>query len=214
MLHVSLWDLASLDWTVADAQRRLAENPAALADLRAVLQHRLASAPAHPAGQLPALSGPLTVHAAYTRAEVLVGLGHWSLSRRPAQREGVLHLAGPRVDAFFVTLQKTEANYSPTTMYEDYLISPDLFHWQSQSGTSVASATGQRYLRHGERGYTPLLFVRETPKLATGSSAPFYYLGPCDYVAHNGNRPINITWKLRHPVPARLFRTMARQNVG
>ena len=214
MLHVSLWDLASLDWTVADAQRRLAENPAALADLRAVLQHRLASAPAHPAGQLPALSGPLTVHAAYTRAEVLVGLGHWSLSRRPTQREGVLHLAGPRVDAFFVTLQKTEANYSPTTMYEDYLISPDLFHWQSQSGTSVASATGQRYLRHRERGYTPLLFVRETPKLATGSSAPFYYLGPCDYVAHNGNRPINITWKLRHPVPARLFRTMARQNVG
>ena len=126
----------------------------------------------------------------------------------------MLHLPGPRIDAFFVTLQKTEANYSPTTMYEDYLISPELFHWQSQSGTSVTSATGQRYLRHRERGYTPLLFVREAAELATGGAAPFHYLGPCEYVSHTGSRPISIVWKLRYPVPARLFRTMARQNVG
>ncbi|MFM8285908.1 MAG: DUF3427 domain-containing protein [Planctomycetaceae bacterium] len=214
MLHVSLWDEVSLGWSLDEAQRRLGQNRSALADLREVLRHRLAAAPTHPSGQLPRLSGPLTVHAPYTRAEVLVGLGYWSLARRPTQREGVLHLPGPRIDAFFVTLQKTEANYSPTTMYEDYLISPELFHWQSQSGTSVTSATGQRYLRHRERGYTPLLFVREAADLATGGAAPFHYLGPCEYVSHTGSRPISIVWKLRYPVPARLFRTMARQNVG
>ena len=43
------------------------------------------------------------------------------------------------VDAFFVTLKKSESDYSPTTMYRDYPISPTLFHWESQSTTSVAS---------------------------------------------------------------------------
>lgn len=44
---------------------------------------------------------------------------------------------------------------SPTTMYEDYLISHDLFHWQSQSNTSEQSPTGQRYIRHRDLGYMP-----------------------------------------------------------
>ncbi len=90
------------------------------------------------------MAGPLTIHAAYTRDEILLGWGHWSLERRPDQREGVLHIPGAKIDAFFVTLQKTEEEYSPTTMYEDYLIAHDQFHWQSQSNTSVQSPTGQR----------------------------------------------------------------------
>ena len=60
------------------------------------------------------------------------------------------------VDAFFVTLKKSEADYSPTTMYRDYPISPTLFHWESQSTTSVASPTGQRYLN----GSSTVLLVR------------------------------------------------------
>lgn len=48
----------------------------------------------------------------------------------------------------------------------------------------------------------------------SGSSAPYTYLGPCDYISHEGSRPISIVWRLRHAVPVRLFRVMARQNVG
>ncbi|MEI7461399.1 MAG: DUF3427 domain-containing protein [Pirellula sp.] len=95
--------------------------------------------------------------------------------------------------------------------YEDYLISHDLFHWQSQSNTSEQSPTGQRYIRHSELGCTPLLFVRETKTLSSGLSAPYHFLGPCSYVNHTGSRPISITWKLQHQVPTRLLRTMARQ---
>ena len=51
-------------------------------------------------------------------------------------REGVFYFAEHNVDAFFVTLKKSEADYSPTTMYADYPISRDLFHWESQSTTS------------------------------------------------------------------------------
>jgi crotonobetainyl-CoA:carnitine CoA-transferase CaiB-like acyl-CoA transferase len=94
---------------------------------------------------------------------------------------------------------------------EDYMISHDLFHWQTQSNTSEQSSTGQRYLRHREMGYTPLLFVRETKVLPSGLSAPYHFLGPCQYVSHTGSRPISITWRLKHPVPAGLYRSMARQ---
>ena len=90
------------------------------------------------------------------------------------QRGGVLHLKDRKLDVFFVTLQKSEDEYSPTTMYEDYLISHDLFHWQTQSNTSEQSSTGQRYLRHEEMGYTPLLFVRETKNLPSGLTATYH----------------------------------------
>jgi superfamily II DNA or RNA helicase/HKD family nuclease len=214
MLQVTLWADQSLGWKVEEAGVRLRQNPAAVADLQAILQYRLAHAPANHVGRVQDLAGPLTIHSQYTRDEILVGLGHWSLARRPDQREGVLHLSQAKVDAFFITLQKTEEDYSPTTMYEDYLISHELFHWQSQSVTSAESPTGQRYIRHRELGYTPLLFVRERKQLPSRLAAPYVFLGPCEYVSHQGSRPMSIVWRLRYAVPARLFRVMARQSVG
>ena len=214
MLHVSLWGQDSKGWTLENSSARLQQNPATIDDLRLVLHYRLCHAPTHRAGSVPSVAGPLTIHAAYTRDEILVGLGHWSLERRPDQREGVLHLPEMKVDAFFVTLQKAEDDYSPTTMYEDYLISHNQFHWQSQSNTSVDSPTGQRYLHHQKLGYTPLLFVRETKSLPSGLSAPYFFLGPCEYLSHEGSRPISIVWRLLNSVPARLFRAMALQNTG
>ncbi len=50
--------------------------------------------------------------------------------------------------------------------------------------------------------------------LPSGLSAPYFFLGPCQYVRHLGSRPMSIVWELAHPVPARLFRAMAIQNVG
>lgn len=210
MLHVSLWGTLHTELALEQAMQKLAMNSSAIDDLGAVLDYRLKHSPLIETTDTSAYD-PLAIHAAYTRDEILVALGHWSFSSRPSQREGVLHLRDRKLDVFFVTLQKTEDEYSPTTMYEDYLISHDLFHWQSQSNTSAQSSTGRRYIQHREHGYTPLLFVRETKTLPSGLSAPYHFLGPCSYVSHSGSRPISITWKLQHPVPARLFRTMARQ---
>ena len=113
-----------------------------------------------PALELP-FACPLTLHASYTRDEVLVALGHWTRNKQSEMREGVLHLPDLRADVFFVTLQKTEKDYSPTTMYQDYAINDRLFHWQSQSTTSAESPTGRRYVEHHQLGYTVLLFGRE-----------------------------------------------------
>ena len=63
------------------------------------------------------------VHARYQREEILAAL---DFPRNPNSfREGVWYSAEHNVDAFFVTLKKSEADYSPTTMYRDYPISPN-----------------------------------------------------------------------------------------
>ena len=126
---------------------------------------------------------PLTLHAPYTRDEVLAALGTGLASEQPEMREGVLHLPDLQADVFFVTLHKTEKDYSPTTMYQDYAINERLFHWQSQSTTSADSPTGRRYVEHAERGYTVLLFGREH-KSRNGLAQPFSFLGPARYVGH------------------------------
>ncbi len=193
-----------------EAHKKLRLNPSAISDLRSLLDYCIKHAPL--VGETDdARTSPLAIHAAYTRDEAMVALGHWSFASRPSHREGVLHLKDKKLDVFFVTLQKTESDYSPTTMYEDYLISHDQFHWQSQSSTSDQSATGQRYIQHREQGYIPLLFVRETKSLPSGLSAPYHFLGPCRYVSHTGSKPISIVWQLDHPVPTRLSRSFVRQ---
>ncbi|QDV12381.1 type I restriction enzyme EcoKI subunit R [Rosistilla oblonga] len=210
MLHTALWGTQHVGMSLDEADQRLRANPSVVQDLSDILDYRLKHSPLIVSPTSPSYA-PLAIHANYTRDEILVGLGHWRFNNRPSQREGVLHMKTRKLDVFFVTLQKSEDEYSPTTMYEDYLISHDLFHWQSQSNTSEQSPTGQRYIRHRERHYTPLLFVRETKTLTSGLAAPYHFLGPCHYVSHTGSRPISITWKLEHAVPTRLLRTMARQ---
>lgn len=206
MLHITLWGDEGASMSPGQADSRLFANPNAVADLRAMLDYRLRHTRTRPTDLLPHLAGPLALHAEYTRDEALIGLGHWDLDRRPDFREGVLHLPHRKVDAFFVTLHKTEDAYSPTTMYEDYAISDRLFHWQSQSTTSAESPTGRRYIHHREQGYTPLLFVRERKFLRTGLASPYAFLGPADYVSHEGSRPVSIVWRVRTPMPSRITR--------
>ena len=145
---------------------------------------------------------PLQIHARYNREEILAGLGHASLSSLPAHfREGVKYFEGLNVDAFFVTLEKSDSEFSPTTMYRDYPISRSLFHWESQSTTSLNSPTGQRYVNGTS---TVLLFAR-TNKDGDFGARPYLFLGPATIVDHQGEKPIAITWKLKYEMPAEFF---------
>ena len=114
-----------------------------------------------------------------------------------------------QTDAFFVTLNKTERDYSPTTMYRDFALSPELFHWESQNATSVTSPVGRRYLTQRESGTHVLLLVRESKKTDWGGTAAYACLGPATYVEHTGSKPIAITYRLRHPMPTEVYRRAA-----
>ena len=142
---------------------------------------------------------PLRVHAHYQREEILAAVGYASLSRKPTSvMQGVAYSEATNTDLLFVTLKKSEADFSPTTMYRDYPIDAQTFHWESQSTTSVASPTGQRYLTGTS---AVLLFVRYEQKNEFGT-APYLCLGRALYRSHAGERPIAITWSLEHPMPS------------
>lgn len=148
---------------------------------------------------------PLEVHASYSREEILAALGFASLRRTPStMREGVAWCEAVNADAFLITLKKSDRDYSPTTMYRDFALSLNLFHWESQSTTSATSPTGQRYIHHRERGSHILLFVRNAKTNALGTS-PYVFLGPAEYVSHEGDQPMAITWKLHHPMPTEVY---------
>jgi len=207
MLHVSLW--GEWEGSTREGLRRLRDNPNFRNELIELLQYRFEKVSfVPPATQLP-FETPLEIHAQYTRDEVLAGLGYWTTTSRPAMREGVRYLAHIKTDVLFVTLNKTEQHYSPTTMYDDYAITDALFHWQSQSNTSVTSKTAARYLNHIEMGTNVLLFVRENTN-RDGRSEPFHFLGPVVYESHSGSKPVSIIWRMVNPIPARILATARR----
>lgn len=154
---------------------------------------------------------PLLSHATYRREEILAALryGSLELGKNVQHREGVAWCPATSTDAFFVTLNKDDKKHSATTMYRDYAISPELFHWESQNATSPGSPTGKRYLDRAAHGSRILIFTRDTSEDETGLTVPYTCLGQVDYVQHAGEKPIAITWKLHRTMPADVFATAA-----
>lgn len=212
MLHLSIWG----SWQAADLREsldRLRQNPAHLAELIELLQYRYDKLPTIPPELKLPYACPLELHCSYTRDEILGAFGYWDLQRRPGQREGTLFLRDLSTDLFFVTLNKTEGHYSPTTMYEDYAVSERLFHWQSQSTTRESSPTGQRYIGQAQQKHTVLLFVRED-RSRNGLASPYLFLGPVVYQSHTGSPPMSILWRLDYPIPAHLLPVTQRLTVA
>ncbi len=204
MLHFSLWGSRTPFSSAEASLQRLLANPGRaeeLIELSGVLHDRIHRV-------TPALevvgSRPLHVHARYSRDEALAAFGMRDLNG--TWGSGVRWVPGDQADVFFVTLVKTEAHFSPTTMYADHAISPTLFQWESQNATAERSPTGQRYINHRTMGTTVHLFVRET-KTADGTlgTPPYLYAGPMSYASHTGERPMRILWRLEHALPADIY---------
>ncbi|MBP1925270.1 superfamily II DNA or RNA helicase [Sedimentibacter acidaminivorans] len=143
---------------------------------------------------------PLKLHCKYSMAEILAAFEENKLDKKSSFREGVLYLKDKKTDMFFITLNKSEKDYSETTMYDDYAIDDKYFHWQSQSGTSDTSPTGQRYINHESMGSKVVLFVREKKKV-NGITEPYYCLGTARFVSYEGSKPMSIVWKLDNKMP-------------
>jgi superfamily II DNA or RNA helicase len=150
-------------------------------------------------------SVPLQVHANYTREEILAAFGASTVAKPLPLQTGVYWHEPTRTDLLFITLQKAEKDYSPTTRYLDYAISERLFHWETQAKDTVASERGQNYIHHRERGRSVALFIREAKKDPTGRTMPYFSAGTVNYVEHRSERPIQITWRLDHPLPGGTF---------
>jgi len=146
----------------------------------------------------------LMLYQNYTRNDIIflfeagVKEGSW--------REGVSRAGNHYF--LFVNLNKSES-VEEHLKYKDYFIDQSHFHWQSQNQTSHESTVGQNYINHKEKGLHIHLFVRKFDKMH-GMTLPFMYLGEVDYVSSHGDKPMNITWRLHHPVPEDLFIDLIR----
>ena len=149
MLVASLCDQAvTKEETLADGLNRLWDHPqvrAELIELFGVLaeqiDHQHYGLPEHP-------DVPLQVHARYTRLEILAAFRPQPKAKVPAWQTGCYWVPEAKADLFAFTLDKTSGQFSPTTRYKDYAISPTLIHWESQSVTRADSETGLRSIGH------------------------------------------------------------------
>ena len=157
---------------------------------------------------------PIKMHVRYPKEHILVAFGDSTFTKKSSSREGVLTIAAANTDLLFVTLNKCEKQFSATTMYHDYAISPTLFHWQTQNSAKPTSGRGLIYINQKQNNKTFLLFVREQSKDENGRTMGFVNFGPVDFVKYEGSQPMNITWKLKHPMPSYLWHEAAKLAVG
>lgn len=207
MLFFSLWPKPTGITSYGDGFRALHQEQAFRDEARQILDWAIDHA-AHITRPLIGrlADTPLRSHASYLREEAAAAVGHATIQRPPGNlREGVFYEPELNVDSLLVTLHKTEQGFSPTTMYRDYAINSDLFHWESQSRTSQASPTGQRYLGQRTNGTEVLLYVRNRKVWDFGGGAPYTLLGAVDFVDHRGEKPIAIKWKLRREMPPQVL---------
>jgi superfamily II DNA or RNA helicase/HKD family nuclease len=192
------------DTTVRDGAVLRWSHPQVIAELVELLDVHATRIEHVPVQLLSHPDVPLEVHARYTRIEILAAFDIGKRARVPRWQTGVYWAPNVRTDLLAFTLDKTTGQFSPTTRYRDYAISPDLIHWESQSVTRADSETGRRYQQHVARETSVMLFARRR-----SNERAFYLLGPATYVGHDSERPMAITWRLRHPVPGDLFAEFA-----
>ncbi|MEM0157430.1 MAG: DUF3427 domain-containing protein [Thermoplasmataceae archaeon] len=204
MFHFTIWQKTPEKCgfnNLKEGLLKIRENRNMYTDLMELLHYNLNSIDFVDEPVDTGFESPLYLHCSYTRDQILVAFDYLTPGN---VREGVKYFPDRKTDILFITLNKSEDHYSPSTMYRDYSISDVLFHWQSQSTTSEDSATGQRYINHRRQGGRVLLFVRENREDMVGA-APYTFLGTAEYLSHTGSRPMNIVWKLDRPIPARFL---------
>jgi len=156
----------------------------------------------------------LRLHARYAREQILVAFGATTFERQTPAREGVFVLKDQNIELMFVTLDKNEKQFSPTTMYHDYAINEHRFHWQSQNSARPDKGRGLEYIQHRKVGKRLFLFVREQTKDEYGRTMGFVNYGEVEYVSHTGSQPMSITWKLKAPMPSFMWHQAAKLAIG
>lgn len=159
-------------------------------------------------------SQPLKLHARYTRDQILAAFGFYTFDNKPSNREGVAHSKEKNTEILFVTLNKSEVDFSPTNLYKDFAISETIFEWQTQNSASPNKGKGYDYVHHKKIGLKILLFVRERTEDQFQNTMGFVFLGEADLIEHFGAKPMTIKWELHEPMPHYIWKESAKMAVG
>jgi superfamily II DNA or RNA helicase len=157
---------------------------------------------------------PLKLHSRYTRDQILVAFELSTFDKKSSNREGVAENKNLNTELLFIDLIKSEEDFSPTTLYNDFAISETLFHWQSQNQTRKDSGKGLTYINHLKLGKRILLFVREKANNQFGNTMGYVFIGEANFIENEGSKPMSIKWELNEPMPMYLWKDSAKMSVG
>ncbi|MDA8686132.1 DUF3427 domain-containing protein [Robiginitalea sp.] len=214
MLHYDVWQNAEVYTSLTDSIQEIGRNTVLTQELIEVLEI-LIDQIAHQ--ELPIalpFNQPLKVHSRYTRDQILAAFGLSTFHKKSSSREGVVINKKRNVELLFINLIKSEENFSPSTMYDDYAISETLFHWQSQNSAGPDTPKGMSYINHVKEGKRILLFVREKNRDEFGNTMGYVFIGEGVLKEHYGAKPMSIVWELKEALPHYLWKEAAKLRVG
>ncbi|MGZ3766191.1 MAG: DUF3427 domain-containing protein [Mucilaginibacter sp.] len=217
MFHYDIWQKDGVKWgfkSIQESVLQIAKNPLMVEELNEVVDYLIDKVDFVEKGIKLDYPFPLKVHSRYNRDQILVAMGLHQFDKSSANREGVALNKDINTEALFVTLKKSEKEYSPTTLYDDYAINEYLFHWQSQNATSPESPKGLSYINQVDQNKKILLFVREQNEDEYGFTMSYVFLGEANFINSSGSKPMNVEWKLHEPMPAYIWKESGKLAIG
>lgn len=214
MLHYDVWQSAAAFKSLEESINQIGKNKVLVEEIIEVLEILTDKVNFKEIDIVLPYQQPLKVHARYTRDQILAAFGDSSFEKKSSNREGVAFIENINSELLFVDLLKSEEDYSPTTMYDDYAISEILFHWQSQNQTRDDLGKGLTYINHQKLGKRILLFIREQSKNQFNNTMGYVFIGEAKFIESEGSKPMNIKWELNEPIPNYLWKESAKMSVG
>jgi hypothetical protein len=214
MLHYDIWQTAGGFSSLESSIKAIGQNEILVNEIIEILELLIDRIDFKEIDIYLPYNQPLKVHARYTRDQILVAFGLSSFESKSSSREGVANNTNINTELLFINLIKSEENFSPTTMYDDYAINETLFHWQSQNAAGPNTPKGISYINHQEDGKRIMLFVREKNEDEFGNTMGYVFVGDANLKEHYGAKPMNIKWELNEPLPHYLWKDAAKLRVS
>ncbi len=155
MLHYDIWQTAGGFASLEESIRAIGTNKVLTEEIIEVLELLIDQIDFLELDiELP-YSQPLKIHGRYTRDQILAAFGASTFNKKSVNREGNYENKDLNTELLFINLVKSEKDFSPTTLYEDYAISDTLFHWQTHNAAGPKTERGLGYINHlkSEKGF-------------------------------------------------------------
>ncbi len=216
MLHYDVWQQAAGYDSLDESISAIGKNQVLVDEIREVMEVLLDTITLKELNIILPYSQPLKVHSRYTRDQILTAFGMNTFEKASSYRigGGVAENKSINTEILFVDLVKSEEDYSPTTMYNDYAVSDSIFHWQSQNQTRSDYGKGLTYINHKNTGKIILLFIREKSSDEFGNTLGYVFVGEGTFKDHYGSKPMSINWNLNEPMPIYLWKSSTKISAG
>lgn len=214
MLHYDVWQNAGGFYNLEKSIKEIGKNKTLVNEIIEVLEYQINKIDFKELDIFLPYKQPLKLHARYTRDQILVAFRFSTFGKKSSSREGVAENVNLNTELLFINLIKSEEDFSPTTMYDDYAISETLFHWQSQNSSRPDTGKGLTYINHQVNNKKILLFIRERASNENGNTLGYVFIGEAIFKDTEGSKPMNVKWELKEPIPEYLWKESAKMSVG